>query len=174
MKGNKDFAILRVKRVGHAGENYKFLNAVSDYRPQIAKAEGKNFAAAAGKEGVGTPYVATDFFVAPNKKAVPAIYKEWLGVNQRNTLMAAVSDTNLRNAIDQLYRESSIIGDGGTASSILFEKETGIMLSKNGHMQKGYDMLGYLDNIIKNGNLSASDIQVLKNEYAKLLEALKR
>ncbi len=53
VKSNQDFAILRVNRVGHAGENYKFLNAVGEYQPQIAKVEGKNLAAAAGKEGVG-------------------------------------------------------------------------------------------------------------------------
>ncbi len=53
VKGNKDFAILRVNRVGHAGKNYKFLNAMGDYRLKIAEAEGKNFAAVAGKEGVG-------------------------------------------------------------------------------------------------------------------------
>ncbi len=56
VKGQKDFAILRVNRVGDAGKNYKFLNAVGEYRPQIAKVEGKNFAAAAGKEGVGGEY----------------------------------------------------------------------------------------------------------------------
>ncbi len=53
MKGNQDFAILRVDRVGPAGKNYRFLNAVGDYRLKIAAAKGKNFAAAAGKEGVG-------------------------------------------------------------------------------------------------------------------------
>lgn len=36
----------------------------------------------------------------------------------------------LKKAIGEVYRPGSIIGDGGTADIIKFEKETGILLSK--------------------------------------------
>lgn len=55
--------------------------------------------------------------------------------------MNSVDDVKLKNAIGEIYRSGSIIGDGGTADIIRFERETGLLLSKSRHMQKGMDML---------------------------------
>ena len=77
-------------------------------------------------------------------------------------------------AIKQLYRGSSFIGDGGTADVIRFEKETGIMLGKNGgsHVQKGIEMIKYIENRILTQDLSPSDralaIQLLEDLYDAL------
>ncbi|MDD2498191.1 MAG: hypothetical protein PHY90_08695, partial [Desulfitobacteriaceae bacterium] len=117
-----------------------------------------------------------DFYVSLNGKAVPSAYKNWIGVSQRNNLLNSVSNEKLKNAVNQLYRKGSVIGDGGTADIIRFERETGILLSKSGHIQKGKDMLGYLTDIVKSGNLSDKDAKIanrLINDLQKALGGLK-
>ena len=52
--------------------------------------------------------------------------------------MNSVDDIKLKNAIGEAYRPGSVIGDGGTADVIRFERETGLLLSKSGHIQKGF------------------------------------
>lgn len=102
----------------------------------------------------------TDFFVGPNGKALPAKYKNWIGTNQRNALIAKASDDKLRTAIKELYREESFIGDGGTAAAIRFEKATGLSVGKAGttHIQKGREMIRHIEKrILRNRNLSESD-----------------
>lgn len=73
--------------------------------------------------------------------------------------MSQAENPQLKNAIKQLYREKSFIGNGGTADVIRFEKETGIMLEKNGgsHVQKGIDMASYIQNKILTQDLSDID-----------------
>lgn len=73
--------------------------------------------------------------------------------------MSQAENPQLQNAIKQLYRGKSFIGDGGTADVIRFEQETGIMLGKNGgsHVQKGIDMASYIQNKILTQNLSDTD-----------------
>ena len=66
-----------------------------------------------------------DFYVAPNGKVLPAEYKGWIGTNRRESLINSVDDARLRKMIGEVYRPSSVIGDGGTADSIRFERETG-------------------------------------------------
>ena len=71
-----------------------------------------------------------------------------------------------------LYRPGSFIGDGGTASVIKFEKATGIGLGsrENTHMQKGREMVSYIEKkILTQTDLSASD-RKLANELAKSLK----
>ena len=82
-----------------------------------------------------------DFYVAPNGKVLPAEYKGWIGTNRRESLINSVDDARLRKMIGEVYRPSSVIGDGGTADSIRFERETGRLLSKSGHSQKAQNML---------------------------------
>ena len=82
-----------------------------------------------------------DFYVAPNGKVLPAEYKGWIGTNRRESLINSVDDARLRKVIGEVYRPSSVIGDGGTADSIRFERETGRLLSKSGHSQKAQNML---------------------------------
>lgn len=70
-----------------------------------------------------------------------------------------------------MYRGESIIGDGGTADVIRFERETGINLGKNRntHIQKGVDMQKHLQKIIDTQKLSTSDYEIA-NELLKELE----
>ena len=72
----------------------------------------------------------TDFYIGLNGKALPAQYKDWIGTNMQQELISNAQNPRLQNAIKQLYRGKSFIGDGGTADVIRFEKETGFMLGK--------------------------------------------
>ncbi|BCN29083.1 hypothetical protein [Anaeromicropila herbilytica] len=113
----------------------------------------------------------TDYYVGPNGKALPSQYKDWIGTNIQEELLNQAENPQLKNAIKQLYRGKSFIGDGGTADVIKFEQETGIMLGKNGgsHVQKGIDLASYIENKILTQNLSETD----KALATKLLNDLK-
>ena len=63
-----------------------------------------------------------DFYVGPNGKALPSQYKDWIGTNMRKELLNQAENPQLQNAIKQLYREKSFIGNGGTADVIRFER----------------------------------------------------
>ena len=112
-----------------------------------------------------------DFYANTNGKALPAKYKNWIGVNKRDSLLKKAKNPLLKNAVNQLFRNSSFIGDGGTASVIKFEKRTGINLGNRGnnHMQKGSDMVKYLRKILLEP-LSASDRKLA----TKLLKSLQK
>lgn len=88
--------------------------------------------------------------------------------------MSQANNPQLQNAIKQLYRGKSFIGDGGTSNVIRFERETGIMLGKNGgsHIQKGVDMKSYLENKILTQNLSDSDRVLAERLLKDLNESL--
>lgn len=116
-----------------------------------------------------------DFYVGTNGKALPAKYKKWIGVNKREKLLGKVKDRRLRNAVDQMFRPGSFIGDGGTASVIKFEKRTGLNLGKNGntHAQKGHEMVTYIrKKILTQPSLSKSDRKIATKLVKSLLKAI--
>lgn len=110
-----------------------------------------------------------DFYVGLNKKVLPAKYKGWIGTNMREEYFVKAEQTKLKEAINELYRSTSFIGDGGTADVIRFEYETGLKLGrKNDHTQKGQDMIRFLTNKVLTQDLSTEDRQMTE----KLIEAL--
>lgn len=116
-----------------------------------------------------------NFFVGPNGKILPKELKEWIGTNKRNSLLKSAKDTKLINAINQLYRPNSFIGDGGTADVIRFEKATGLGLGRQGntHIQKGREMLKYIkEKILKNTDLSETDRRLAIQLATSLEKAL--
>ena len=52
--------------------------------------------------------------------ALPGKYKNWIGLSKRDKLLKRAKSEKLKNAIKQLYRPGSFIGDGGTASVLKF------------------------------------------------------
>lgn len=83
----------------------------------------------------------------------------------------------MKNAINQLYRPGSFIGDGGTASAIKFEKATGLGLGNKGnsHVQKGREMLKYIESkVLGQTNLSESDKKIARQLAKSLKKALWR
>jgi len=99
-----------------------------------------------------------------------------IGTNKQEELLSQAENPQLQNAIKQLYRGKLFIGDGGTADVIRFEKETGIMLGKNGgsHVQKEIDMASYIENKIMTQNLSDADRTLATNLLEDLNSALGR
>ena len=77
-----------------------------------------------------------------------------------------------RNAIDQMYRDGSFIGDGGTASILKFEKRTGLNTGRNGnsHYQKAVDSERYLSNKVLKENLTFGERRVAE----KMVRSLKK
>ena len=129
-------------------------------------------AAQANEERVANE-IETDFYVGANGKALPKELKDWIGDNKGDALLNKASDAKLKNAIKQLYRRGAFIGDGGTADAIKFEKATGLGIGRNGntHIQKGKEMIKYIENkVLKNASLSKRDKELAK----QLAEALKK
>ncbi|WP_092241791.1 hypothetical protein [Butyrivibrio sp. INlla21] len=91
-------------------------------------------------------------------------------------MLDQVDNPQLENAIKELYRGKSFIGDGGTADVIRFEKETGLMLGRNhgSHVQKGIDMAKYIENKILTQNLNSSDRELATKLVEELHNALGR
>ena len=118
----------------------------------------------------------SDFYVGSNGKALPHQYKDWIGTNIQKELLNQTENPQLKNAIKQLYRGNSFIGDGGTADVIRFEKQTGLMLGKNGgsHVQKGIDMAKYIENKILIQSLNPSDRELATRLLEDLYNALGR
>jgi hypothetical protein len=83
-----------------------------------------------------------------------------------------VDDPTLKKAIGEVYRPGSIIGDGGTADVIRFERATGILLSKSGHIQKAVDMSRYFQKLVNSGNLSPTDTKAAQDIITDLNAAL--
>lgn len=116
-----------------------------------------------------------DFYVAPNGKVLPKEFKEWIGTNQREHLLNSTNNTKLKNAINQLYRPGAIIGNGGTASVIRFEKATGIGLGRNGntHIKKGREMIRFLEKkVLKQKDLSSADKDLANHLIEELKQAI--
>ena len=116
-----------------------------------------------------------DFYSGNNGKTMLAKHKRWIGVNRRERLLAKAKNPKLKEAINQLYRPGSFIGDGGTASVLQFEKATGLGLGKGGkpHTQKAKDYAIHLSHLIKSGALPKGDRKLALNLYKKLIKALK-
>lgn len=113
-----------------------------------------------------------DFYVGDNGQALPAKYKNWIGISKREFLLKHVNNAKLQNAIKELYHKGSFIGDGGTASALKFEKRTGVNLGNRGnsHYQKAVDMAKYLSNRVLKEPLKASE----RKKADKLLKQLWR
>ncbi len=115
-----------------------------------------------------------DFYVGAIGKVLEAKYKKWIGVNKRERLLKKAKNPKLKNAINQLYRPGSFIGDGGTASVLKFEFSTGVSLN-NGktHEQKAKDYCKHISRILNKNDLCASDKKLANNSRKKLLKNLR-
>lgn len=84
----------------------------------------------------------------------------------------SVSDVKLKERINKLYRPGAIHGDGGTADAIRHEMQTGELLSKSGHFQKGQDMVNGLNKDIRSGRLNTEELNIAKAMRDDLQNAL--
>lgn len=88
--------------------------------------------------------------------------------------MKKVKDSELKNAVNQLYRPGAMIGDGGTASVLKFEKTTSLGIAKHGklHTIKAENTIKYLKHILKKPALSKSDRKLANKLLKSLIKAL--
>lgn len=79
--------------------------------------------------------------------------------------MKKAKDPELKNAVNQLYRPGAMIGDGGTANVLKFEKATGLAL---------LNMVSYIQYTIKYLKLilSKSDRKLANKLLKSLIKAL--
>lgn len=124
-----------------------------------------------GGFGRGKPKT-TDFYVGSNRQVLPAKFKHWIGVSRRDALLRRAKNVKLKNAINEMYRRGSFIGDGGTASVLKFEKRTGTLLTPKGHYQKAKEMKRYLEKIISRESLDKKDIKLAKTFIKQLRRAI--
>lgn len=115
-----------------------------------------------------------DFYVGVNGQVLPGKYKKWIGVNRRESLLKRAKNKKLRNAIQELYRKGSFIGDGGTASALKFEKRTGLNIGHRGnsHYQKTTDMAKYLSNKVLKEPLKQSERRLAEKMLKSLRKAI--
>lgn len=83
--------------------------------------------------------------------------------------MKKVKDSELKNAVNQLYRPGAMIGDGGTASVLKFEKATGLCIARHDKQDtiKAENAIKYLKRI-----LSKSDRKLANKLLKSLIKAL--
>lgn len=109
-----------------------------------------------------------DFYIGMNGKALPAVYKDWIGDNQMQERLNLSESESAKRYIRTDYRPKSFIGDGSTADIREFELATGLKCGRNGgdHSQKVRDLIRQIDKLLTN------DLPI--NDRAMLLEMRKR
>jgi RHS repeat-associated protein len=90
----------------------------------------------------------------------------------RFQLLRAASDPTLRNIINDLYKDSSSFGDGGTADAIEYERATGRPIGQRYHTQKGEEYSTALRNLINSGRLNPQDKAIATQLLNRLQQAL--
>jgi RHS repeat-associated protein len=85
--------------------------------------------------------------------------------NKRDELLSKTTNKDLKEAINQLYRENAKYGDGGTADYIR-------LFGDSGHVQKAIQRINQLENLINGCNLNTMDHQIAVNLHQDLILAL--
>lgn len=91
---------------------------------------------------------------------------------KRDELLGKAQDPELRDAIDNLYRDKAKVGDGSSMDAYRYESETDIKLSKNGHGGKLIDRREQLVGILHKASLSSADRQIAKDLLIDIQNAL--
>lgn len=89
----------------------------------------------------------------------------------RDTLMSEATTDQTRSIIEELYRETANVGDGGTADAIRHELATGELVGGRSHIQKGKDRLRQIERILRR-NPDHPDRELLERLADDLRDAL--
>jgi hypothetical protein len=101
------------------------------------------------------------------------------GVNLADSLAAQmakpqVSNTQLANMMDDLYRDGAKVGSGSTADAVRYENQTGLPVGGVFHSEKASNYATGLQRWIENNpSAPASDISAAQNVLRDLLNALR-
>jgi len=90
----------------------------------------------------------------------------------RDRMLNVAEDKGLRTTIDNYYRADSMIGAGSTGDVLIAEKETGILITKAGHLQKALVGRSYLQDLVRSGTLNASDLTIAREILEDLQKAI--
>jgi hypothetical protein len=104
------------------------------------------------------------------KPAAPV--KPGVGGSIREQLLGKVSNEKLRNCINEMYRPGATIGDGGLADAIRYEITTGELIGGKSHIQKGFERMKNLENIIEKQGLNPGDLEIAQHLLDDLKSAL--
>jgi len=91
----------------------------------------------------------------------------------RDVIMESVSNPKLKNAVDQIYRPGAKVGDGGLADAIRHELTAGELVGGKSHIQKGFERVKNLENILAKENLSQTEREITQKMLSDLKDALK-
>jgi len=78
--------------------------------------------------------------------------------SNRDKLLSAVQNLDLRKIVNELYRPGARVGDGGTASKLVQEFYEG----SSTHLIKAQERLNQLNNLTKSGKLGLNDLDILE------------
>ena len=83
-------------------------------------------------------------------------------LSTRSKLLNKAQNQKLRNAINEIYRDGAITGDGGLADAIRHEIKTGELVGGKSHIQKGKERIKNLENILNKQDLTNSDKEIVE------------
>jgi RHS repeat-associated protein len=93
--------------------------------------------------------------------------------SQRSRLLRDVTDDDLRNVVEQLYRPGAKVGVGSSMDALRHERLTGELLSPAGHTKK---LLDYRTNLLKlwdqRSRLNATDRRIVRDLLSDIQNAL--
>ncbi len=90
----------------------------------------------------------------------------------RNNLLVMATQSDTKNLINELYRNDSKIGDGGTADALRYELKTGKLVGGKSHKIKAQQRVKQINNILKR-NPNHPDKELLIKLRENLENALK-
>jgi len=96
---------------------------------------------------------------------------ELTGTN-REKLLSVINNTSLRDPIEQLYRKTASIGDGGSASALRREAINGIEMFERNHLDKCVNRLNQIKGIISSESLSLIERDVAEALISDLENAI--
>jgi hypothetical protein len=100
-------------------------------------------------------------------------YKEYKRQLRRQMSKPYVSNPDLAEVVDDLYRPGGTVGSGSTADAIRHELKTGQMVKGKLHSQKGMDAIRFLKKWLKNNpTASPGDRSAAENILQDLIDAL--
>jgi RHS repeat-associated protein len=93
-----------------------------------------------------------------------------------------VSNSSLQNILNNMYRETSTVGDGSTAAAIAYELQSGKQVNKKWHISAGASYASSLSDLLEKhrislaqgggGILSEADYEIAYSEFKKLYNAI--
>lgn len=93
-------------------------------------------------------------------------------ITKREKLLTSATNQKLKNTINEMYRATSTVGDGGLGDAIRHELKTGELVGGKSHIQKGKERLKNLENILKKQELNTIDQKIINDLITDLKNAL--